>query len=187
MIFPTQLNFNFGNRFFQASSNFTASLLASVNNNSKSSPSVSAAIMAGLARNLPSPRNFAAREIGNRRFQKFRADVARVQNVTQIARQSVAQIHHRVNGKMFHQPARFGHSRLKIQMFSRQRTAQFARHKNRVADFRAATQNLFSARQRFRAVQSKSRCVRDSSSFRRRQSPRNIFPPARSGHRKFWR
>ncbi len=37
-----QLNFNFGNFLFHASNNFTASLLAIVKSNSKSSPSVNA-------------------------------------------------------------------------------------------------------------------------------------------------
>ena len=63
-IFPMQLSFKFGNCFFHASSNFTASLLAMVNNNSKSSPSVSAAANAGLAAEFCFARSFAARETG---------------------------------------------------------------------------------------------------------------------------
>ena len=51
-----------------------------------------------------------------------------------------------MNGKMFRQPARLFESRLKFQMFSSERAAEFAGHKNRVADFRAAAQNLFSSR-----------------------------------------
>ena len=84
----------------------------------------------------------------NRRFEQFRADATGLQNVPQIAGQAVAQINHRVNGKMFRQPARLGQSRLKFQMFACQRTAQFAGHKNRIAGLCAGTEDLFSPRDR---------------------------------------
>ena len=67
--FPIQLNFRFGNFFFQPSSSFTASLLATVNNSSKSSPSVSAANAAGLASAAPLARSLAARATGNAGFK----------------------------------------------------------------------------------------------------------------------
>ena len=68
--------------------------------------------------------------------------------MAQIAGQPVAQINHRVNGKMFRQPARLFEPRLEFQMLSGERAAEFACHKNRVAGFRAAPQDLFSARDR---------------------------------------
>ena len=92
-----QLNFSFGNFSFHASSNFTASLLATVNSSSKSSPSVSAAAKAGLADEFFFAASFAARETGTADFKISAPTLARVQDVPQIARQPVAQINHRVN------------------------------------------------------------------------------------------
>ena len=53
-----------------------------------------------------------------------------------------------MNGKVFREPARLGQARFKVQMPFRQRAAEFARDKNRVARFRATAQNLPAARHR---------------------------------------
>ncbi len=44
-------------------------------------------------------------------------------------------INQRVDGKMLREPARFGQARLEIKMLFRERSAEFARHKNCVACF----------------------------------------------------
>ena len=64
----------------------------------------------------------------------------------QIARQPIAQINHGVDGNIFREPARLGQARLKFQVFARQRTTEFAGHKNGIAGFCAGTQHGFSAR-----------------------------------------
>jgi hypothetical protein len=61
----------------------------------------------------------------------------------QISGESIAQIHHGVNGKVLRQPARFREARLEIQMFAANRTAQFAGDEDGVADFRARAQDRF--------------------------------------------
>ena len=136
-------------------------------------------------RSSASPTSFAAREIGIADLQQFRADAAGLQNVAQIAGQPVAQVNHRVDGKMFRQPARLFEPRLELQMLFRQRAAEFAGHKNGVAGFRAGAQDLFSARDGSQQRDGNENAVRGSSSSRRRRSPRRIFPRARSGRRKF--
>ena len=73
------------------------------------------------------------------------ADPARFENVAQIAGEAIADIEHRVNGKILRQPTGFVQTRLEIKMFAGKRTAQLTTHKNGVANFRAGAKHIFSA------------------------------------------
>src|ERR1700674_3320688 len=116
-----QLSSRFGNCFFHASRNGTASRLATVNSSSKSSPSVSAASKGGLADDPALPARRASRLIG-----------MAVESSSAPTRQAVADVDHCVQGKMLGNPARFFEARLELKMLARQRAAEFTGDKNRV-------------------------------------------------------
>src|ERR1043166_3270313 len=64
--------------------------------------------------------------------EQLGADLARMQEVAQIAGQTIAHINHRMNGKILCQPARLCETGLELQMPSGQRAPQFTRNEDRV-------------------------------------------------------
>ena len=64
----------------------------------------------------------------------------------QVARKAVAQIHHRVDGEAFGQPARLGQARLEVEMPPAQGTAQRASDEDGIPSLRPGAQHLPTAR-----------------------------------------
>ena len=177
VILPMHVSGSSGNSFFHASSSGTASRLATVKSNSKSSPSVSAASNGGLAGELRARGQFRRAADGDGRGQQLRADATGLQQVTQVARQAVAQINHGVQRKVLRQPARFRQARLEIEMLAGQRTAEFAGDEDRVAGFRAGAQHAFAPRHEAQQRDGNQECARDWSWSRRRRSRRRACAP----------
>jgi hypothetical protein len=74
---------------------------------------------------------------------ELRAYSAGRENVAQITGKAIADIEHRMYGKILRQPARLVQTRLEIKVFAFKRTAQFTGNKNRVADLRPGTKHAF--------------------------------------------
>src|ERR1700722_562145 len=80
---------------------------------------------------------------GDARAEQFRADLGRLDDMPQIAGETVAEIDHRVDGKMCGEPAGFGEARFEIEMFAGERATEFAGDEDGVARFCAGTKNAF--------------------------------------------
>ena len=68
-------------------------------------------------------------------------EFARFRKARKIGAETVAQIHHRVDRKVFREPARFDNARHKSQMFPLHRAAEPAGHEKIVARFAAAARH----------------------------------------------
>src|ERR1041385_282501 len=84
-------------------------------------------------------RNSAATIERQRRFINFETHAAGASETRQVGSESVAQVHHRVNAKIFGEPARFGDARDEVEVMAAQRSAEPAGDKKFVARFTAAS------------------------------------------------
>ena len=124
VIFPTQEIRVSGNRSLQASFKATASRGAVVNTSSK-------ILAIGQSRHQGSSASLRPRTSlhgldadGDKLGHQLRTALARCEQMPQIARQSIADIHHGMNGEMAGKPSCLNQPRLEIEMFSRNAATQ---------------------------------------------------------------